>query len=98
MQAATPRIGATGDREQVFHAAIGRVEVRIAKLVKEERETSFAHRAVGQDEIWDGVGAAIHEPVGDHLALGVQGRAGSARGRWFRPWPVESDMSRTSPG
>src|SRR5207244_10951590 len=88
-QVAGPRISAAGNGEQVFHSAVGRVGIGRAVGVKKEWEPGFAHRTVGHDEKWDGVGAAIHDPVGDHLALGVGpdiredtgGRAGSARCR-----------------
>src|SRR6266446_364160 len=88
-QAAAAGISAAGEGEQVFYSPIGCIWVGIAELVKEKRETRLADRAVGLYEKWDGVGVAIHDPVGDHLALGIRpdirentgGRTGSARGR-----------------
>src|SRR5207253_1858035 len=80
LQAAGTGISAAGDGEQVFYSPVGRVGVGITELVKEEREPCFAHRTVGQDEIWDGVSAAIHDPVGDHLALGVRPDIGEDTG------------------
>src|ERR1700731_1123730 len=89
LQAAAAGVSPTGDREKVFYSPVGCVRVGIAELVKEEWEPCFADRAIGVDEIWDSVGVAIYEPVGDHLALGVRshigedtgGGASSARGR-----------------
>src|SRR5258708_22200392 len=89
LQPATAGVSPAGDGEKVFYYPGGCVRVGIAELVKEEWEPGFAHRAVGVDEIWDGVGAAIYDPIGDHLALGVRshigedtgGGASSARGR-----------------
>src|SRR5205814_1810485 len=89
LQGAGAGISAAGNGEQVFHSAVGRVGIGRAVGVEKEWEPRFAHRTVGHDEKWDGVGAATYEPAGDHLALGVGpdiredkgGRAGSARCR-----------------
>ncbi len=81
LQAAASGVRAARDGEQVFYSAVGGVRIGITELVEEEREPRFARRAVGGDERRDGVGGSAHEPVGDHLELGVGGRTGAADGR-----------------
>src|SRR5262249_13642492 len=51
-QAAAACVGTSRDRKEVFYSAVGRVGVRRAVGVEEEREAHFTNRPVDVDERW----------------------------------------------
>jgi hypothetical protein len=70
-QGAAPGVGATGNREKIVHAAIGR-SVRII------HETRFAYRAIRGDERRHGVVSAVQ---GRKRHLRIGGRTAATDGR-----------------
>ena len=80
-QAAIPGIGAAGDGEQIFHSTVGSAGVGVAVGIKEEGKPGFARRTVGLDEGRNGVEVAVDLSVGNHLALWIDCRTGSAGSR-----------------
>src|SRR5208283_2377276 len=78
-QSASAGIGTTGNREHIFHPAIGRVGVDASVVIEKEREPHFEGGPISSNEGWDGV--AGRGPVAHKLELRIDGGARPANRR-----------------